>query len=84
MSTYYTAEPSIPSNRVIRIDDLLESAKDQITANSGGPPADGAHPVYDGTNQIIVWSATVSFTMESGEPLLLEDSVTEFTTEGGS
>jgi hypothetical protein len=68
MSTYYTAEPSIPSNRVIRIDDLLESVKDQITANSGGPPADGAHPVYDATSSEIVWSATVSFGSEEGIP----------------
>jgi len=82
MSTFYTAEPSIPSNPVIRTDDLIDSVIARITANSGGPPLTGAHAVYDGDT--LVWSAIGSFALENGAELLLEDGVTEFTTEDGA
>lgn len=82
MSTFYTAEPSIPSNPVIRTDELIDSVIAKITANSGGPPLTGAHAVYDGDT--LIWSAIGSFALESGAELLLEDGITPLVSEDGT
>jgi hypothetical protein len=62
--------------------DVVAAFIAQVTANSGGPPATGAHAVFDGTT--LIWSAILGegVLLESGVPLLLEDG-SELMTEGG-